>query len=256
MLGKNRNKAATATPEAEIKENSFIVDRLPNSFVNDPRTFRVHLGEQIDRFWPASGLNFLFDDDGNVNGFFDGSFLYIFHLSDDLETYTVATCIKDCASQEERYRGIKEILLEREGDITLKDNFSLEWTEFKELILKNERVPVNLVQEDHVDAFEASIDDFINTAHKITDLIKKAEKKKKRESTKRFIFGRKLSKATKEKQKENENTKKNVKNGSIRSIRKLFAGDWSGRTELDDSDKRFLAASATDVRLLPAESQM
>jgi hypothetical protein len=109
----------------EEKDNQ-IVDRLPSSFINDPQTFKILLGEQIDRFWPASGLNFLFDDAGNVNGFFDGSFLYMFHLNEDMETYNVATCVKDCSENEGRYKSIKQILLEKEVEISIQDNFHLD----------------------------------------------------------------------------------------------------------------------------------
>jgi hypothetical protein len=235
MLRSRKNKVV------EKKDDEFIVDRLPSSFINDPQTFRILLGEQIDRFWPAFGLNFLFDDAGNVNGFFEGSFLYMFQLNDNMETYTVATCVKDCSENEERYESIKQILLEKEAEISIQDNFSLEWTEFKELILKQERVPINLVQEDQVDGFESSIDEFISTAQKITGLIKSAEKQKKRENSKGSgsFFRKRTTKTKKDKPAKEANSKAipdTNKRGSIRSIRQLFGRDFSRTTEFDDSD--------------------
>mmetsp|Transcript_2208 Transcript_2208/g.3483 ORF Transcript_2208/g.3483 Transcript_2208/m.3483 type:complete len:258 (-) Transcript_2208:135-908(-) len=243
MLKSQRNEATVDI----VLSDQLVVDRLPSSFVNDQTTFRGLLGEQIDRFWPASGLNFLFDDEGNVNGFFDGSYLYMFHLSEDCATYTVATCIKDCATNDERYEGIKQILLEKAEDFTVVESFSLEWTDHKELVLKQELVPVDLVQECQVDGFESSIDEFINTAHRITGLIKKSEKMKKRESKKGSIFRKRASKITQEKQKEAIDNKQKIgKTRSKRSIRNLFTGgDWSGKTELDDSDNRLFGGSGS-----------
>jgi len=80
----------------------------------------VLVGGQVDRFWPASGLNCLLHENGNVNGFFDGLF-YVYHLSADLETCTLAACIKEyTAGKEERYEGIKNVIESQSHEFDLR----------------------------------------------------------------------------------------------------------------------------------------
>jgi hypothetical protein len=108
----------------------------------------VLVGGQVDRFWPASGLNCLLHENGNGNGFFDGLF-YVYHLSADLETCTLAACIKEyTAGKEESYEGIKNVIESQSHEFDLVDLFAGMDKCHKDLVLKRERLPITSIQED------------------------------------------------------------------------------------------------------------
>jgi hypothetical protein len=133
---------------------SAIVDRLPSSFVNNRSSFAALLGDQIDRYWPTSGLNLLFDGCGQVNGFFDGKFLYLFHVHRDLKTFSIASCIVEKVLNDERVRRINALVQSMNDDNRDLGEFFLTWTSRRELILRREHLEVDLVQHDHLGEFQ------------------------------------------------------------------------------------------------------
>ena len=255
-----------STSDSKRSAQNFVVDRLPSSFVNDPDNFTVLLGKQINKFWLASGPNFLFHEafllheNGNVNGFFDGTFFYVCHLNADMETFALATCIKRyTAGKEERYEGIKNIIEDQSHEFDL-DNFSLEWTDHKELMLKREGIPVTCVQEKQVDEFKKLMDCFCDEANLVSKAIKTAKKRERRES-------KAIKASEKRKRREPRHSRKSVRKDSSKgkdepivglkkerrfkftsSVRNLFGLDQPSRAAFNDSgDGLWIVDSSTNM---------